>query len=315
MALNLKRFISIKYYYRTGISKIKKYFPRFYNKYLPFEDMRLYYLNRTNKFLSFSHPHNISEKLLWIARYWNDPLIVECADKYLMKKYIGEHGYSNLLIPQYGVYDNANDIDFEALPQKFVLKCNHGCGYNIICKDKSKLDREQTKALLNKWMSEKYGYDSVEYHYLKITPKIICEQYIDSLDGKSLIDYKMHCINGEPQFILVCTNRDTDKHTLDLTSYSLNWERLPYLRNEGTENIPRPAYLDEMIEYAAALAKPFPYVRVDFYYINNTIYIGELTFTPAGNIMSYYKDSTLDMMGNKLTLPPKKNEGYFRNNA
>jgi hypothetical protein len=312
MAKNLKRFLSLKYYYRKSILFTKRNFPRFYNKHLSFEDARLYYLNRTNKLLRYSHVHDMNEKLFWIHRYCNDPLVVKCSDKYLMREYVKDCGCDNILIPLYGVWDNANDIDFDSLPSKFVLKCNHGCGYNIICKDKSTFDTEDAKQTLNRWMSEKYGVENNEYHYSKITPKIICEQYLDSADDDSLTDYKIHCINGKPQFVLVCSDRDVKKRTVNLVSYSLDWKRLPYLKNEGQKDIPQPLHLNEMIEYATRLSKPFPYVRVDFYYVDDKIYIGELTFTPAGNIMDYYKDSTLQMMGKELVLPEKKNEGYFK---
>jgi len=117
--------------------------------------------------------------------------------------------------------------------------------------------------------------------------------------------YKIYYFNGEPAFFKVCTERDYDDYSAVLTSYSLEWEKLDYLKVEGVNDIPCPSTLNKMIEYAKILSKPFPFVWVDFYDIKDKVYFGELTFTPAGNFMSYYKESTLEMMGEKLKLPEK----------
>ncbi|MDR2993393.1 MAG: glycosyl transferase [Bacillus cereus] len=299
-----KKILSKEFLYRKRINFLKKYLPNFYNRFFPYEDARLYYLNRTGKMLSYSHPHNINEKLMWLSRYWKNPLKVTCADKYLVREYVKECGCENILIPLYGVFKSANDINFDALPNSFVLKCNHGCGYNILCKNKNEFDIEKAKIFLNTWMAETYGLESYEYHYAEIKPLIIAEEFLNPSSNEPITDYKIHCINGEPLFILICSDRDVEKHQVNLISYSLDWERLDYLKSEG-KNIPKPVRLKEMIEYASKLSKPFPYVRVDLYYIENQIYFGELTFTPAANIMDYYKDSALDLMGKRLILPKK----------
>lgn len=308
MIKRVRKLFSFKFYYIKYFYLLEKYLPEFYQKNIPYGNVRVNYLKKTGKILSYSRPRTINEKLLWLHRYWKNPLIVKCTDKYLMREYIKDCGCDKLLLQLYGVYDNGNEIDFDSLPSSFVLKCNHGCGYNILCKDKSHLDIEKTRKQLNTWLSEKYGEETQESHYSKIVPKIICEEYLEIDSGKSLVDYKIHCINGEPICFLCCSEREPLKHKVVLSSYSLDWQRLSLLKTEGEKDIPKPLHLKEMIEYASILSKPFPYVRIDFYYINNTIYIGELTFTPAANIMSYYKDSTLEMMGDKLVLPEKISE-------
>ena len=271
-------------------------------------EVKKQYMSRTGKRLDYRSLRDINEKLHWLSRYWQNPLVVKCADKYLVREYVKDCGYGEILVPLIGVFDNANEIDFEALPTRFVLKCNHGFAYNILCKDKAQLDKEKTIIQLNNWLLEDFGKKTYQKHYSKITPKIICEEFLDFSDQKSLIDYKIHCINGNPMFFLICNDRNHDTQQVSLNSYSLEWERLSLLKREGKENIPRPNCLQEMINYAKILSQPFPYVRADFYYVNDRIYFGELTFTPARCMMTYYKDSTLKMMGEKLKLPPKYKE-------
>lgn len=153
------------------------------------------------------------------------------------------------------------------------------------------------------------GGGTNEFYYSKIIPKIVCEKFLDG-EGKSLIDYKLHCINGEPQFFLVCSERDIENSKLTLTSYTKEWDKKDYLKTEGNQ-MQKPKELDKIIEYAKILSEDFPYVRADFYEVNGRVYFGELTFTPAANNMYYYKESVLEMMGDKLVLPEEKIEGNW----
>ena len=195
------------------------------------------------------------------------------------------------------------DIDFDSLPNQFVLKCTHGCGYNVICKNKLHLDLEDTRQKLNTWMKEDYGRLFFEHHYSFIQPKIICEKFLPSI-SVSVTDYKIHCINGEPICFFVCTDRDNN-HGGHVTyaSYSTDWEKLDWLKKEPSEILPKPECLKMMVEYAKILSKPFPYVRVDFYEIERCVIFGEMTFTPYGNILDYYKDAVIVEFGKKLKLP------------
>lgn len=286
----------------------RKLFRRYYAEKDLYDASSKYFHARTGKSFSYkqvSSKSNITEKLFWLHRYWQHPLIVQCADKYRMREYVKECGLDHILVPLLGAYDDANEIDFDGLPNQFVLKCNHGCGYNIICTDKSKLDIDATKRKLNTWMKEVYGLNSFELHYSKIEPKIISEEYLDFSYPENAIDYKIHCINGEPYCFLLCFDRDYVKGGVELASYSVDWEKKDYLKQESIKSVAKPAELEQMLEYARILSKPFPYVRVDLYCINKSVLVGELTFTPAGSIMDYYKDSTLEAMGEALKLPRK----------
>lgn len=303
----LKKYLN-RYYYKEIVVKVLLYFcPKYIYKVIPFWYSCYYYKKNTGKLLNYNYPNDINQKLFWLSRYWRNPLIVKCADKYKVREYVLECSLGNILVPIYGVYNNFDYIDFDLLPDRFVLKTNNGYASNYICNDKSKIDIEAVKEKFSNWFNSDFGYKTAEYHYTKIEPKIICEKNLLDEGSLSLIDYKIHCINGEPHSILVCSERNVEDHTLILSSYSLDWDKLNVLIDEESRMhyIEKPDGLVDMINYARILSKPFPYVRVDFYYINNCVYFGELTFTPAANIMDYYKQSFLDMMGEALKLPKK----------
>lgn len=276
------------------------------SKLAPFQYDAIRYYRITGKKLNWKNPTNLSEKLLWLNRYHCTPLKVQCADKYRMKQYVADYGLDEINVPLIGVWDRVEDIDWDKLPNQFVLKTNHGCGTNIICKDKSRLDIEEAKRKLTDWLKIDFGKLYNEQHYKYIKPCVFAEQYLPALDLFQT-DYKIQVINGEPYCILICADRDKNGHA-QLFSYDLQWKRVALLNGEEKtleRQFDKPKNLSKMLEYARILSKPFPYVRVDFYEVDDKLYIGELTFTPYGNIMTYYKDEVLEDMGNKLILPKK----------
>jgi hypothetical protein len=223
-----------------------------------------------------------------------------------MKQYVADCGLDEINVPLIGVWDRVEDIDWDKLPNQFVLKTNHGCGTNIICKDKSQLDIEDAKQKLTDWLKIDFGKLYNEQHYKYIKPCVFAEQYLPALDLFQT-DYKIQVINGEPYCVLICADRDKNGHA-QLFSYDLQWNRVALLNGEENtldRQFDKPKNLSKMLDYARILSKPFPYVRVDFYEVDSKLYIGELTFTPYGNIMTYYKDDVLEDMGNKLILPKK----------
>ena len=283
-----------------------KYMEKFTYKIAPFQYDAIRYYRIIGKKLDWKNPTNLSEKLLWLNRYHCTPLKVQCADKYRMKQYVADCRLDEINVPLIGVWDRVADIDWDQLPHQFVLKTNHGCGTNIICKDKSQLDIEDAKQKLTDWLKIDFGKLYNEQHYKYIKPCIFAEQYLPALDLFQT-DYKIQVVNGEPYCILICADRDKNGHA-QLYSYDLQWNRVPLLNGEEEvldRQFDKPKNLSKMLEYARILSKPFPYVRVDFYEVDGKLYIGELTFTPYGNIMTYYKDEVLKDMGNKLILPKK----------
>lgn len=304
MKLFEKDWYRRKYLYAMSLILPKSRFDR-----LLIEDkMKRNFLFTFHRKLNLRNPKDFNEKLLWLALYWQHPLKTLCADKVKIHDYVKECGLSQLLIPILHTYNHANEIDFAVLPPSFVLKCNHGCGYNIIVPDKKLLNIDDSKILLDKWLAETYGVSNFEFHYADIHPhKILCEQFLPSLDDNAIIDFKIHCFSGKPDFFLVCYNRIDGE--AKLITYSLDWKRLYYVIDEEDDvNIQPPSSLKEMVEYATILAKPFPFVRVDFYELDNKPLIGELTFTPYGNMITYYTKEVLDMLGKRLKLPKKYKE-------
>lgn len=264
---------------------------RWYAKVSPVQASKVLYKKHFGRKLNLENPRLYSEKLQWLKlyRYSHNPTITQCVDKFAVREYITEHGCGSLLNGLIGCWDSVDEIPWSSLPQKFALKCTHGCHYNIICNDKDKLNIEEAKQKLSKWMSSRYGYDAVEMIYDDIKPRIICEEYISSTEGSYPVDYKFSCSYGETKFINVNTER-TD-NTVNVDYFTPDWKWIPVsdgLHNSlGQKKIKRPNKLDEMIAYAKILSADFPFCRVDFYCENDKIMIGELTFLPSGGLKHF----------------------------
>lgn len=256
----------------------------------------------TGKRMNWRNPEGITQKLLWLNRFWQPQMKVDCADKYRSKLYLENIGLNELVVPLLGVWKTPEEIDFDKLPKQFVLKTNHGCGTNIICFDKDDLDIKATRDKLRAWMDIDYGRLYNERHYSKIQKCIIAEELLHT--GAFPVDYKIHCLNGEPYcFLFYPKHTET---TCERISFSLDWQRRYYIKGEEKfhYNIPCPDNLAKMLEYARTLSKPFPYVRIDFYESDGRLYLGEFTFTPFSNIMDYvYKPEVCQEMGERLVLP------------
>lgn len=297
---NIKKIPHVIWFqYWKNLEKLSRHINPYWN-----DAVRYYRI--TGKKMNWRQPQDMSQKLLWLNRYWQPQLKAVCADKYRMKEYVRSCGLDEINVPLIGVWNTPNEIDWNSLPNQFVIKTNHGCGTNIICKDKLKLDIDKASKKLEEWLAIDFGKLYNEVHYSKIKPCIFAEEYLPT-GSLYQTDYKFQCINGEPYCILICADRDENGHAA-LYSYNLQWERAALLNGEENtmqREFPKPVNLSRMIECACILARPFPYVRVDFYEIEGKLYIGELTFTPYGNIMTYYKNEVLEDMGDKLILPKK----------
>jgi hypothetical protein len=286
---------------RNVYFKVNKYFIAILCGVSPVIASKYLYKRTTGKKLNLKNPKDFNEKLQWLKLYWNDPLIVQCADKYEVREYVKSIGCYELLNELYAVYNNTKEIDWDKLPGSFAMKCTHGCGCNIICADKDKLDKKETLKQLNKWLKTKYGRLAAESHYDKIQPRIICEKYIG--ENTTLpIDYKIFCFNGKPELVLVCTDRATGYKRFFL---DLNWKPLDLTNDSYSLNfIPdKPTCLENMLIYAEKLSRPFPFVRVDFYDYNGSPILGEMTFTPVGCMATYFTEASLQHLGNMVNLP------------
>lgn len=270
------------------------------SEYSPLLSSHMAYFFARKRFLHLNPPHDLNEKFMWLKLniYNYHPLVAQCADKYAVREYVREKGCSELLNEIYGVWESADEIDFSQLPDQFAIKCNHGSGYNLICKDKEALDLEQTRHTLDDWMKHDFWRRSAELQYKDTPRRIFSEKYLES-ENHTLPDYKVMCFYGEPQYILYCDGRDTN---LRYINYSLDWEVLPYNSERYEDEVPRPKMLEQMLSYARVLSKDFPAVRVDFYEYNGRLILGELTFTPAACLGIALPKSGLDYYGERLNL-------------
>lgn len=257
------------------------------------------------KELNLAQPETLNEKILWLKlnRYIKDPLVINCADKYQVREYVEKCGYGHILNELYNVYDSPEEILWDELPNRFVIKWNYGAGMNIICTDKSKMDRGEVFAQLRKWRKIKYWLPYSEMQY-KYTPKrIICERYICGLNGRLPVDYKIYCFNGKPLYIGNFIERNIEAHTIVRGYFDTQWNHIPICKNEiDITKFPKPEHLEEMIEIAAKLSAPFPFVRVDLYEAECKVIFGELTFTPTGGMATYYTEAVEKKYGEFISI-------------
>ena len=290
----------------TKKEKFQKKVAKIITKISPTLSSKVLYRFHSHKKLNLKNPSLFNEKLMYLKLhdYMNNKLVSKCSDKIAVRDYIKKNNLETILNKVYVIVDDANYINFDALPDKFVLKCNHGCKFNIICTDKANFDEKMAVDTLNKWKKTKFGYETCEPHYFNIKPLIYAEKYIASDEGIMPNDYKIYCFNGKAKIILVCSEREK---SLKRSFYDLNWNRLNYEKAEYHTNkdFEKPKNLDKMIKYANILSKPFKFVRVDFYESGNDIIFGELTFTPARCCGEVYTDEANIELGKMLDLGDK----------
>lgn len=289
-------------FYRTIWSHIqaKDFFK--YPKMVP----ALWYASREGRLPNLHNPIDFNERLIAINynAYFDEEqrnIRILGADKYAVRKLLIDKGYDHILNEIYGVYEKFDDINFDTLPNQFVLKLTNGSGYNYICLDKSKIDKKQLKVDFERWMLEaKYnGLTTGEWHYNLIDTKIIAEKYLSMLgESVSLIDYKFHCINQHVYGEYVCYDRDPNSGRVNYDHYDADWNLtngVPPSFHPSQRPITKPLCFDEMKRIAVALSEGVEYVRVDLYEIEGKILFGELTFTPMGNYLPYTQERLIDM--------------------
>ena len=268
------------------MKKIIRFFRKICTTISPVLSNKIMYRVRMKKKLNLKNPKTFNEKINWlkIYDYPNNELVIRCADKYLVREYLKEKKLSKYLVKLIGDWDSPDDIDFEKLPNRFVLKCNHGCGYNVICSDKSKLNLDVTRQKLLKWMKEDFGVVSSEPHYSKVKKKIICEEFLED----EILDYKFFCFKGEPKFFYIAQNIEGDFHNMQADFFYPDGNLADFSRTDHKhfEKLPViPDNLDEMLDISRKLSRDFDFVRVDLFNVGGKIYFSELTFTPCAGFM------------------------------
>lgn len=270
----------------------------------------IHYRRSTGKSLNWKKPQSLDEKINWLKFYSDTSRWSELADKYRVREYVANCGFENMLVPLIGKWDKAEDIEWDKLPNQFVMKTNHGSGDALICKDKQSLDTKYWTAEFSRLLSSKFGRFMGEPHYDKIVPCIIVETLLDNtkqrINSTSLVDYKIWTFDGKPAYIFVCHNRTKD--SLIVGVYDLDWNFHPEFSVStphyklSDQPIPRPHSLDAMLNAASRLSKGFPEVRVDFYEVDDKPYFGEMTFTASAGFISYYSPKFQNLLGSLVKL-------------
>lgn len=261
---------------------------------------------RTGYPLNLDSPQTFNEKLQWLKLHDYHPEYSRMVDKAEAKEYVSNIIGKEYIIPTIAVYNSAKEIEFDALPDQFVLKCTHDSGSVIVCRDKQQLNQAVIKKKISKMLNRNYFYKSREYPYKSVVPRIIAEKYLESSDGKELKDYKFYCFDGDPIYCQVISDRKSRK---SIDFFDKEWHHQPFHRTKGypfSEKMPlRPVNHAKMLELAARLSSGHPFLRVDFYEINRQIYFGELTFFPASGMGAFSPKEWDYKFGELIHLPDR----------
>lgn len=271
--------------------------------------IKLMYWCKFGKKLKLDAPKTFNEKLQWLKIYDRKPELVGLVDKYKVKEYISEIIGEQYIIPTLGVWNNFKEINFNKLPNQFVLKCTHDSGGVVFCKDKSKFDFKIAKKIIEQSLRRNYYWIGREWPYKNVPPRIIAEPFMVDESGIELKDYKIFNFHGEPKIIQVDFDRFAC-HRRNL--YDTNWNYIPaeiLYPTDANVKIPKPECLDELLMLAKKLSKRFIHVRTDFYIINEKIYFGELTFLHGAGYEPFRPEKLGELMGEWLKLPIEDNYG------
>ena len=265
--------------------------------------LKIFYKKKIGKKLNLKNPQTFNEKMQWLKLNDRKEIYTTMVDKYDVKKYVANIIGEEYIIPTIGVYDNFDNINFDELPNKFVIKCTHDSGGVVVCKDKSTFNIEIARKKINDCLKNNFYYLGREWPYKNVKPRIIIEKFLEDEKNEDLIDYKIMCFNGKAQCSFLCLNRRS-KEGLNVDFYDLNWNKMPFERHYKQSNIvmEKPENYDLMIELAEKLAKDIPFVRVDFYDIKGKVYFGELTFYPGSGMEEFNPEEWDKKLGDLLVL-------------
>lgn len=284
----------LKYLYIKNLS------PKKYESFIEKE-----YKRRTGQDLNLEKPEKYTEKMQYAKLYLNTPLKTNLSDKYLVREWVEEKIGENYLIPLLGAWDKFSEINFDELPNQFVLKLNSGSGTNIVVKDKSQFDLKKSKMKFDRWLAKNFAFSGdIQLHYKDIKPKIIAEEYIEDSDGE-LKDYKFLCFDGKVFYCWVDIGRQTTHYR---NVYDLDWNLQPWKQHyydNSPHQIEKPENFDEMVDIAKTLCEGFSHTRVDLYNVNGRIYFGEMTFTNGSGHELIHPEKYNYMLGDLWELDNK----------
>lgn len=262
---------------------------------------------RTGYPLNLENPQTFNEKIQWLKLYDRKPIYIKMVDKVEAKKYVADIIGREYIVPTYNVYERLEDIDFDVLPEQFVLKCNHDSGGLVICKNKLSFNKNEAIKNLKKAFNRNYYWKNREWPYKDVKPKIIAEKYLTD-DGVGLKDYKFYCFNGEPRILYISKGLD-DHKTANISFLTMDWLFAPFVRSDYNPfpSLPeKPSKFDEMVAIARRLSCNIPFVRVDLYQVRNQVYFSELTFSPCSGFMPFEPKEWDFRLGSWLRLPDEK---------
>lgn len=267
--------------------------------------IRIFHEYYNGKKLDLDNPREFNEKIQWLKLNYQRPLLTKLVDKYEVRKYVADKIGEQYLNTLYGVYERATDVDFDALPARFVIKGTHGYNQHLIIKDKADLKPARARLKFLKWLNQNQYYKGgMEWAYRDVPPRLIAEAYLEEAGRNAPTDYKLYCFNGKVKLIQVDLDRGRDHRK---GYFDTSWEYVPMRQGAARSDLQmeRPKALDEMIRLAERLADDMPFVRVDFYYVDGQILFGEMTFYPGDGRQDFYPESYNRYYGDLLELPPE----------
>ncbi len=266
--------------------------------------------------IDWNNPQTFNEKIMWLKLYYQNPLVTQCCDKFAVKEYVDDVIGEGHVVPNIDWWTHPDEIDFDKLPDKFALKVNWSSGFNIIVKDKNEINQDEIREKLSDWIKpyQNSYYQMFNWGYKYMSPVIYAEEYISEVgDSEQVFDYKFFCYNGECKNIFITTDRFTNK---TYNWFDRDFNELPFTYGEAGKTkggVEKPKHYEEMVEYAEKLAKPFPFVRVDFYEVGDRVMVGEMTFYSGGGILKFTPPEWDKKLGDLITLPPRLNFDVARN--
>jgi hypothetical protein len=285
----------------SGEEEVKQRYHAIYND---IEFLEKKFLYRTGYKLNINNPITFNEKLQWLKIYNRNPDYIQLVDKYEVKKIVGKKIGEKYIVPTLGVWESFDEIEFNKLPEQFVLKCTHDSGSAVIVNNRDKFDIEETKRRLNEALHTNYFWSNREWPYKDVPRKIIAEKYLCDSFGVDMTDYKFLCFNGIVKLIFTCTERFTEEG-MKVTFFDKDWNQMPFERHYpvSRRKIKKPRNLNLMIQLAERLSEGIIFVRVDFYEVEGNVFFGEMTFFPGSGTEEFEPQEWDKILGDWIILP------------
>lgn len=267
--------------------------------------LKLKYRSVFGRKLNLKNPKTFNEKLQWLKLYDRNPIYSVMVDKYEVKNFVSKLIGDQYIIPTLGVWNDFDEINFDNLPEQFVLKCTHDSGGLVICKNKNQLDKNEAKLKIEKSLQRNFYYEGRQWPYKNVVPKIIAEKYMVDESGFELKDYKFFCFNGEPKIMYIASDRGKNGEDIKFDFYNMDFVHLDITNGHSMSNktMRKPDSFDKMKQLASVLSKNIPHVRVDFYDINGKVYFGEMTFYHHSGFCHFEPEKWDEKLGSWIKLP------------